>query len=228
MQYRLPKLGYDYDALEPHIDAGTMEIHHSKHHAGYVAKLNSTLEKAGGELSHLSLYELLSDIRVVPEEIRQDIRNNAGGHHNHSLFWQILAPGGARSPQEQLAQALEKSFGRLENFKEQFTQAATSRFGSGWAWLGVNTSARLEILSTPNQDSPLMHAIDPILGLDVWEHAYYLKYQNRRADYIEAFWKVVNWSNVGELYSQALHWLKKGSISVPHSGSSSNGSGQSG
>jgi Fe-Mn family superoxide dismutase len=227
MQYKLPRRNYAHDALEPHIDARTMEIHHTRHHAGYVRRLNDALKKAG-DLSKLSLHELLSDIRIVPEEIRQAVRNNGGGHHNHSLFWQVIKPGGQEEPQGDLADAISRSFDSLEGFRKQFSQAAESRFGSGWAWLGVNSSGQLEILSTPNQDSPLMHAIEPILGLDVWEHAYYLKYQNRRDAYIQAFWNVVNWSNVAELYDHALESLKRGSISIPSSGSDASEAGNSG
>ncbi|MFW5839631.1 MAG: superoxide dismutase [Planctomycetota bacterium] len=210
MHYELPKLSYPYDALEPHIDARTMEIHHTKHHAGYVNKLNSALE-GQGTLHALSLDEILFDIRIVPEDIRQAVRNNGGGHHNHSLFWEILSPDGGGSPSGELAEAIRKSFGSAESFREKFSQAAASRFGSGWAWLGVNGSGHLEVLSTANQDSALMYGIVPILGLDVWEHAYYLNYQNRRADYINAFWSLVDWSAVNQKYLKALHGIHSGS-----------------
>jgi Fe-Mn family superoxide dismutase len=217
MSHKLPNLGYAYDALEPHIDAETMEIHHGKHHAGYVKKLNSALESSE-QLQSLSLHELLSDIRVVPEDIRQAVRNNGGGHHNHSLFWKVISPGGDRRPGGDLSEAIDEQFESFDAFRERFSQAALSRFGSGWAWLGINTSGQLEVLSTANQDSPLMHAIEPILGLDVWEHAYYLKYRNRRADYVQAWWNVVNWSAVSELHSEARRRIQSASVSVPRSG----------
>ena len=201
MPHELPELPYDYHSLEPHIDARTMEIHHTKHHAGYVDKLNTAL---GGhqELQSRPLEELLADISVAPEEIRQALRNNGGGHLNHSLFWQIMGPGRGGEPAGPVAEALRSTFGGFGDFREKFTHAALSRFGSGWAWLVMNSHGGLEITTTANQDSPLMYGHRPVLGLDVWEHAYYLKYQNRRADYVAAFWNVVNWQQAGEVFSR--------------------------
>lgn len=200
MSYTLPKLPYAYDALEPIIDAKTMEIHHSKHHQGYVTKANDAL--AGTAFADKPVEEVLASIGDLPEEKRTAVRNNAGGHANHSLFWQILTPKGADKPSGALAEAIEKDLGGLEAFKEKFSTAATTRFGSGWAWLLVKDGT-LAVESTPNQDSPLMEGKTPILGLDVWEHAYYLNYQNRRPDYVEAFFKVINWDEVAKLYSAA-------------------------
>lgn len=202
MRYELPDLPYSYSALEPHIDAKTMEIHHTKHHAGYVSNLNKALEPCG--LSDRPLEELLSDLKLVPEEFRQAVRNHGGGHLNHSLFWRIMAPRAGGEPGGDLIEAIRESFGGFAEFREKFTQAAATRFGSGWAWLGLDGQGRLEILSSPNQDSPLMLGCRPILGLDVWEHAYYLKYQNRRGDYIAAWWNVVNWPVVETLYGEVL------------------------
>ena len=182
----LPELGYEFGALEPHIDAKTMEIHHGKHHAGYVEKLNAALEKYP-DLRNKKIEELLSGIKGVPEDIRTAVQNNGGGHHNHSMFWESMKPGGSQN----LPEAIIKAFGTIEDFKTKMTEAAVGRFGSGWAWLVKNGNS-LEVYSTANQDSPLMEGKTPILGLDVWEHAYYLKYQNRRPDYIEAWWNVVN------------------------------------
>lgn len=202
MPHKLPDLPYAHDALEPHIDAQTMEIHHGKHHQAYVNNLNAALEKHP-ELQSKSVEELISDLNSVPESIRTAVRNNGGGHANHSLFWQILSPNGGGEPQGELAQAINDAFGSFENFKEQFSAAAAGRFGSGWAWLVLNKESKLAVTSTPNQDSPIMDGETPLLGLDVWEHAYYLKYQNRRPEYIAAFWNVVNWDKVAELYQQA-------------------------
>jgi Fe-Mn family superoxide dismutase len=193
--FKLPELGYSFDALEPHIDAKTMEIHHDKHHATYVAKLNEAIEKHS-ELKDKTIGELLEGIKDVPDDIRTAVQNNGGGHHNHSLFWQSMKPGGSQKPPE----AITKNFGSLESFKQQMGDAGINRFGSGWAWL-TSKGGKLEIYSTANQDSPLMEAVTPILGLDVWEHAYYLKYQNRRPDYIEAWWNVVNWDVVASRLS---------------------------
>lgn len=190
--FTLPELGYSFDALEPYIDAKTMEIHHDKHHAAYVEKLNAALEKYP-DLKNNKIEELLTDIKDIPEAIRTAVQNNGGGHYNHTLFWGSMIPGGSKNVPE----AIAKTFGNLEVFKAKMTEAATSRFGSGWAWL-VKNGGKLEVYSTANQDSPLMEGKDPILGLDVWEHAYYLKYQNRRPDYISAWWQVVNWSVVQE------------------------------
>jgi Fe-Mn family superoxide dismutase len=198
MAHELPKLPYPYDALEPHIDARTMEIHHTKHHQAYVNGLNAALEKAP-DLQKKSLEDLLKGIQTVPEAIRTAVRNHGGGHHNHSLFWQIMGPKKGGEPEGKLADALKSTFGGFDKFKEQFTTAATTRFGSGWAWL-VMAGGRLEVLSTANQDSPLMDGKTPLLGLDVWEHAYYLKYQNRRPDYAGAWWNVVNWEEVGRRF----------------------------
>jgi len=203
MAYELPELGYAYDALEPHIDARTMEIHHTKHHNTYVTKLNAALE--GHEaLASKAICELAMGLEGVPESIRTAVRNNGGGHLNHSMFWKLLAPGGAKEPVGEVAKGIESSFGSFEAFKEAFAEAAVGRFGSGWAWLAVRGDGSFAVCSTANQDNPLMGkaiagcGCKPILGLDVWEHAYYLKYQNRRPDYIAAFWNVVNWDAVSE------------------------------
>ena len=201
MTYTLPELGYDYTALEPSIDARTMEIHHTKHHAGYVAKLNAALEGQG--VAEQSINDLISNINALPESIQGAVRNNGGGHANHSLFWSVLTPGGATSPSGDLANAIDAAFGSFDAFKEKFAAAAATRFGSGWAWLGVKDDGSVCVCSTANQDNPLMAGVidnncRPILGLDVWEHAYYLHYQNRRPDYINAFWDVVNWDIVSQ------------------------------
>jgi Fe-Mn family superoxide dismutase len=196
MAHTLPPLPYDYGALEPHIDARTMEIHHTKHHQGYVTNLNTALEKAP-DLQNKSLEELLGSIDSVPEGIRTAVRNNGGGHWNHSMFWQIMGPATAGEPTGKLAEAMKAAFGGFAQFKEKFAAAGTGRFGSGWAWL-LAEGGKLSIESTPNQDNPVMQGKSPILGLDVWEHAYYLKYQNRRADYIGAWWNVVNWDEVAK------------------------------
>jgi Fe-Mn family superoxide dismutase len=199
--HTLPSLPYAYDALEPHIDARTMEIHHTKHHGTYVNNLNAAIEKAP-EISGRTLDELLSGINSVPEAVRTAVRNNGGGHWNHSLFWQLMAPKAGGEPSGSLAESIRKSFGDFAKFKEQFGAAAAARFGSGWVWL-VRSGDRLTITSTPNQDNPLTDgrpARDILLGLDVWEHAYYLKYQNRRPDYVAAWWNVVNWPAVAKRY----------------------------
>jgi len=201
----LPQLPYDFAALEPHIDAQTMQIHHGKHHQAYITNLNTALNKHP-ELSGKSVEELLRGISSVPEDIRTAVRNHGGGHHNHSLFWTIMAPagkGGGGEPTGALADAIRKAFGDVAKFKEQLGTAATSHFGSGWAWLTL-ANGKLEVASRPNQDSPLMDNKTPILGLDVWEHAYYLKYQNRRPDYVTAWWNVVNWQEVARRYEAAL------------------------
>ena len=200
-RHMLPPLPYEYAALEPHIDAQTMQIHHAKHHQAYVNNLNAALDKHP-ELFQWTLEDLLRKINQIPEDIRTAVRNNAGGHHNHSLFWTIMGPKGSGEPTGALADALKKTFGGIDKLKEQLAAAATSRFGSGWAWLVVS-GGKLEVVSTANQDSPLMDGKVPILGLDVWEHAYYLKYQNRRPDYIAAWWNVVNWPEVGKRYEAA-------------------------
>ncbi|MCA9796075.1 MAG: superoxide dismutase [Candidatus Eremiobacteraeota bacterium] len=200
--FELPALPYAHNALEPHIDARTMEIHHGKHHAGYVTKLNAALE-GHANLQAMSIQELMSKLNDVPESIRNAVRNNGGGHANHSLFWQIMGPGAGGTPSGKLGDAINSAFGSFDSFKEKFADAAATRFGSGWAWLVVN-NGKLEVMSTPNQDTPLMEGKTPILGLDVWEHAYYLNYQNRRPDYISAFWNVVNWNKVAENFQSAM------------------------
>jgi Fe-Mn family superoxide dismutase len=197
MAHQLPSLPYAFDALEPHIDAQTMQIHHGKHHQAYINNLNAALE-AHPDLQAKSVEDLIKDLNALPEAIRTAVRNNGGGHANHSLFWTLLAPNAGGAPTGKAADAITGAFGSFDTFKEQFAKAATTRFGSGWAWL-VSSSGKLAIESTANQDSPIMEGKKPILGLDVWEHAYYLKYQNRRPDYIGAFWNVVNWSKVNEL-----------------------------
>ena len=191
----LPKLDYEYNALEPHIDARTMEIHHTKHHQGYIDKLNKALE--GSDLADKDVDEILKDLNSVPEDIQTVVRNNGGGHSNHSLFWKVLSPNGGGEPAGKLLEVINAKFGSFDKFKEEFSNAAGTRFGSGWAWLVVN-DGELEIMSTANQDSPLSEGKTPILGLDVWEHAYYLNYQNKRPDYIAAFWNIVNWEEVGK------------------------------
>ncbi len=200
--HALPDLGYAYDALEPHIDARTMEIHHSKHHNAYTTNLNKALE-GHPELQARSVEDLLRDLDGVPEGIRTAVRNNGGGYVNHNLFWRILAPGGASEPQGELARAIESAFGSAEALREKVTAAAAGQFGSGWGWLVVSPSGELAVEATPNQDSPLMRGAVPILGVDVWEHGYYLNYQNRRPDYLSAFWKVVNWDAVAANHAAA-------------------------
>lgn len=200
-KHELPALPYAANALEPHIDEQTMNIHHGKHHNTYVTNLNNALE-GHDDLASKSVEELISNLDAVPESIRTAVRNNGGGHANHTLFWQIMSPSGGGNPTGELGEAIDKKFGSFDNFKEEFAKAGATRFGSGWAWLVVN-NGELEIMSTPNQDSPLMEGKTPILGLDVWEHAYYLKYQNRRPDYISAFWNVVNWDEVAKRYNEA-------------------------
>ena len=201
MQHTLPTLNFDFTALEPHIDAKTMEIHLTKHHQTYVTKLNEALAKHP-DYAELPLESLLRDIDEVPEDIRTAVRNHGGGHHNHSLFWTTLTPGGEK-PSEAMMEELTKAFDGWEAFQAEFTTAATGLFGSGWTWLGVQ-SGELSILTTPNQDSPLMDGIIPILGLDIWEHAYYLNYQNRRPDYVAAWWNVVNWGEVERRWNEAM------------------------
>lgn len=203
MAHTLPTLPYAYNALEPHIDARTMEIHHTKHHQGYVDKLNAAL--AGTGLEDKPLEELLTNLSMVPENSRTAVRNNGGGHINHSLFWTIMAPSGQGSgePSGALTDALHDVFGSFDNFKKRLSDAAMGRFGSGWAWLVVDDRGSLEVISTANQDSPLMDGLKPILGLDVWEHAYYLLYQNRRPDYVASWWNVVNWAEVAKNYEKA-------------------------
>ncbi len=202
MAHTLPDLPYAAKALEPHIDAQTMEIHHGKHHQAYVTNLNKALEKTP-DLAKLSIDDLLSDLNKVPEAVRTAVRNNGGGHWNHSLFWSLMSPNGGGEPSGDLNSAITKAFGDFSAFREQFQTAAMGRFGSGWAWL-VSDMGALSIVSTPNQDNPLMEGKTAILGLDVWEHAYYLKYQNRRADYVGAWWNVVHWSEVGTHYAKSI------------------------
>ncbi|MDX1993774.1 MAG: superoxide dismutase [bacterium] len=202
MAYELPPLPYAYDALEPHIDARTMEIHHTKHHQAYITNANKALEGHADLAAH-SVEDLLRNFNNVPESAKNVLRNNAGGHANHSLFWQVMGPGAGGAPSGELADAINAKFGSFDEFKNQFKAAATGRFGSGWAWLVVSANGGLEIISTANQDSPLMEGHTPILGLDVWEHAYYLNYQNRRPDYVDSWWNVVNWNKVAELYAAA-------------------------
>ncbi|WP_323906634.1 superoxide dismutase [Aeromonas veronii] len=199
MSHTLPALNYAYDALEPHIDALTMEIHHSRHHQTYINNLNAALETAP-ELAALPVEELLRRFDTLPATLQGAVRNHGGGHANHSLFWLVMSPRGGGEPGGELALAIERELGGFDAFKQAFTQAALSRFGSGWAWLVVDKAGRLQVESSANQDSPLMHGHTPILGLDVWEHAYYLKYQNKRPDYIAAFYQVVDWAEVARRY----------------------------
>lgn len=207
MKHELPKLEYAYDALEPYIDAKTMEIHHTKHHQAYIDKLNLAIEKYP-ELQEKKVEELLKDLNKIPEDIRAAVRNHGGGHYNHSMFWKLLKKNVKMS--EKVNVAIDESFGNFENFKKQFTDAALNRFGSGWAWLVLN-KGKLEVLSTANQDNPVSEGKIPILGIDVWEHAYYLKYQNKRGEYIENFFHVINWDFVEELY---VHALKNNCFSI--------------
>ena len=199
MPYTLPALPYAYNALEPHFDARTMEIHHTKHHQAYINNVNTAL--ADSPLLNKSVEDLVSDLNAVPEAVRTAVRNNGGGHANHALFWTILSPTGGGKPAGDLAAAIDKACGSFDAFKEQFGKAATTRFGSGWAWLSVKADGSLVVESTANQDSPLSEGRTPILGLDVWEHAYYLHYQNRRPDYLKAWWEVVNWNEVSKCFA---------------------------
>ena len=195
--FKLPELGYPYDALEPHIDARTMEIHHTKHHAAYTNNLNAALEKYP-DLQNKSAEELIRNLNTVPEDIRTAVRNNGGGYINHNFFWEIMRPGGSKQPGGALAKDIDGGFGSFDAFKEAVNKAGTTRFGSGWAWLVRDGSGKLSVVSTANQDSPLTDGQTPILGVDVWEHAYYLKYQNRRPDYLAAWWNTVNWDVIAE------------------------------
>jgi Fe-Mn family superoxide dismutase len=201
MAYTLPDLPYAFNALEPHIDARTMEIHHDKHHAAYINNVNKALE-GHADLAALSVEDLISDLSKVPEGVRTAVRNNGGGHANHTLFWTVMGPGKGGSPSGDLGDAIKQAFGSFDDFKTKFANAAATRFGSGWAWLSLD-KGKLAVESTANQDSPLMEGRTPILGLDVWEHAYYLNYQNRRPDYISAFWNVVDWDGVAKRFSAA-------------------------
>ena len=203
MAFELPPLPYPENALEPYIDARTMSIHHDKHHAGYTNNLNNALEGHPG-LAAKSIQDLLGDLDSVPESIRMAVRNNGGGYANHSLFWEVMGPAGGGAPAGDLAAAIDEAFGSFDEFQETFSKAAATRFGSGWAWLYVDGNGKLTVTSTPNQDSPLMRGNTPILGLDVWEHAYYLNYQNRRPDYIASWWNVVNWDTVAQNYAAAI------------------------
>ena len=206
MAFTLPNLPYGFDALEPHIDTQTMQIHHGKHHATYVSKLNDAI-KGKADLEKKSIEELISNINAIPQDIRAAVRNNGGGHYNHSLFWEILGPNAGGAPKGEIAEAIKNDLGGYDAFKEKFTAAAIGRFGSGWAWL-IISNGKLSICSTPNQDNPLMDVAEskgfPILGLDVWEHAYYLKYQNKRPDYVAAFWNLINWNAVNKQYKTVL------------------------
>jgi superoxide dismutase, Fe-Mn family len=206
MLYTLPDLPYAFDALEPHIDAKTMEIHHDKHHATYVANLNKALE--GHDVGQPTIEELVATVNTLPEDISTVVRNNGGGHANHSLFWTILSGKGGGIPRGELGKAIDKNFGSFDRFVEEITKSALGRFGSGWAWLCLNPRGHLLIESTANQDSPLMHGLNPIMGIDVWEHAYYLKYQNRRADYLKAIFNVICWNSVTERYVEAMRQVE--------------------
>jgi len=203
MAYTLPNLPYAFDALEPHIDAKTMEIHHGKHHAAYVNNVNNALANHA-DLAGKSIDDLMRDLSKVPEAIRTAVRNNGGGHSNHSMFWKLMKKGGGGAPKGELAAAIDKKFGGFDKFQEQFTNAGMTRFGSGWAWLSVDGKKELQLSSSANQDTPLSDGVTPVLGLDVWEHAYYLNYQNRRPDYIKAWWNVVDWDAVAANYAAAL------------------------
>jgi Fe-Mn family superoxide dismutase len=199
-EFTLPPLPYDYAALEPYIDEQTMRIHHDKHHGTYVTNLNNAL-KDHPDLQSKSIDDLLRGLNSVPEAIRTAVRNNGGGHANHTMFWEIMAPGGSKQPTGALAEAINTAFGNVDTLKQQINDAGLKRFGSGWAWLIVDAGGKLQVVSTPNQDTPLMEGHPPVLGVDVWEHAYYLKYQNRRADYLTAWWNVLNWDAVAKRYS---------------------------
>ncbi len=202
MAHELPALPYAHNALEPHIDTATMEIHHGRHHNAYVTNLNNALNSAP-ELASKSVEDLIADLNSVPESIRTAVRNNGGGHANHSLFWKTISPNGGGQPTGALAAAIDAELGGFDKFKETFAAAGATRFGSGWAWLALSKDGKLKVYSLPNQDSPIMEGDTPLLGLDVWEHAYYLKYQNKRPDYIAAFWNVVDWNAVGAIYDAA-------------------------
>ncbi len=203
MPHELPSLPYDFAALEPHVDETTMRIHHGKHHAGYVSKLNAALEKHP-QLADWPVEKLLAQLSELPEDIRTAVRNNGGGHANHTLFWSIMSPNGGGEASGDLEKAIKDAFGDFAGFKGQLSDAAAGRFGSGWGWLSVESGGKLLVESTPNQDSPLIEGRTPILGIDVWEHAYYLKYQNRRPEYIEAWWNTINWDEVARRYAEAL------------------------
>jgi superoxide dismutase, Fe-Mn family len=201
MAFVLPPLPYDYSALEPHIDTQTMQLHHDKHHAAYVTNLNNAVQ--GTQFENMNVEELMRRINEVPENIRTAVRNNGGGHVNHTMFWEIMKPNGGGQPNGALADAVNQTFGGFDQFKAQLNDAATKRFGSGWGWLVADQSGKLQIISTANQDSPFMDGHFPIMGIDVWEHAYYLKYQNRRADYLNAWWNVANWDEIARRFERA-------------------------
>lgn len=201
MAFQTPDLPYAYNALEPHIDEATMRVHHDKHHTGYTSKLNAAVD--GTEYASWSIEELLTKLSSLPKDIQTAVQNNGGGHYNHDLFWKVMSPSGGGTPSGELAKGIDAAFGSFESFKDAFAKAAATRFGSGWAWLVVSKSG-LEVISTPNQDSPLSQGKVPVLGLDVWEHAYYLKYQNRRPEYIDNWFNVVNWAEVADRYAKAL------------------------
>ncbi len=203
MAYTVPSLDYPFEALEPNIDAKTMEIHHDKHHGAYVANLNKALESAP-QLAVQPVEQLISNLSAVPENVRTAVRNNGGGHANHSFFWKLLGPGTGGAPKGKLAAAIQSKFGSFDDFKTKFEAAAAARFGSGWAWLVVNKKGELEIISTPNQDNPMMDGLHPVMGVDVWEHSYYLKYQNRRPEYLKAVWNVINWDFAEKNYQAAI------------------------
>ena len=203
MTYKLPELPYSYDALEPHIDKMTMEIHHTKHHQAYINNLNAALDKHP-ELKEKDLEEIIANLSDIPKDIQTAVRNNGGGHLNHSLFWEVLAPATGQKPSGKLLEAIENDLGGFESFKDEISKAAASRFGSGWAWLVIDENKKLKVMSTPNQDNPLMENLRPILGIDVWEHAYYLHYQNRRPEYISNWFEVINWEKVEALYNEYI------------------------
>ncbi len=202
MAFELPPLPYDYNALEPYIDTQTMQLHHDKHHQAYVTNLNAALQGQSEHLTSYSVEDLVRHINEVPENIRTAVRNNGGGHVNHTMFWQIMKANGGGTPTGDLASAIQQAFGSFDNFKAAFNDAGVKRFGSGWTWLVLNRSGQLQVISTANQDSPLMDGLYPVMGNDVWEHAYYLKYQNRRPDYLNAWWNVVNWDEITRRYQQ--------------------------
>jgi Fe-Mn family superoxide dismutase len=201
MSFKLPELDYAYDALEPFIDKETMIIHHTKHHQAYIDNLNKALE-GKDKYESMSIKELISSLNELPEEIKTAVRNNGGGHFNHKLFWKIMSPNGGGKPIGELAKKIDEDLDGFEKFKDDFKKAALGRFGSGWAWLVLNKEGKLQIVSTPNQDNPLSEGLIPLLGIDVWEHAYYLKYQNKRADYIDSWWNIIDWNKVEEIYNK--------------------------
>jgi superoxide dismutase, Fe-Mn family len=202
MAYELPPLPYDYNALEPHIDAQTMQLHHDKHHQAYVTNLNNALQGLS-QFDNMPVEQLVRNINQVPENVRTAVRNNGGGHVNHSMFWQIMKPNGGGEPTGAIASAISSTFGSFDTFKQQFNDAGVKRFGSGWAWLVMDQNGNLSVISTANQDSPFMDGLYPVMGNDVWEHAYYLKYQNRRPDYLAAWWNTVNWDEINKRHAQA-------------------------